>query len=71
MKIYQVSKRDGSWEHQGYLYFTNKREAEKASKKHNPYFDHDGEELGELNVDISVDGLMKALEIFASHPDNG
>ncbi len=72
MKIYQVSSVGNensvvNSEHQGYQYFDTKREA-KNLIANSPNYDC---EIRVLNLPVNKQGLLRALNIYASHPDNG
>lgn len=69
MKVYRMSVTDKSAEHQGYSYHTSRgalarAESEaKANEKETSWI--------EIEVELSKAGVIKALNIWGGHPDNG
>ena len=51
-------------ESKGYEYFTNKKSADFAARGEKDTID-------EFEVEISKQGIVNALNIYGSHPDNG
>lgn len=75
MKIYRLSYRgkDGgvvAGEHGGYDYVSSKRKAAKMKAR---AADHDQqvEEIKVIEVEISKRGILRALNRYGDHPDNG
>lgn len=68
MKIYRLSSDTNN--HDGYSFYSSKKEAIKEKniliKKYDSSVD-----IEKFEVEISKKGIIKALNIFASHPDNG
>jgi hypothetical protein len=69
MKIYRVSYRDSSDEHKGYEYFSNKTDAVKADNKNRGNQMRD--DVEEIEFQPTKSGVLRLLNIYASHPDNG
>lgn len=69
MKIYKLSYRDEGYEHKGYDYVSSKRKADRlAAKAHR----HDYEtEISVITINPTKKGILKALNQYAGHPDNG
>lgn len=69
MNIYQVSYRDDCDEHKGYSYHATRREARKTIKT----AEHAEQtcDVEKVTVSVTKAGILKALQRFASHPDNG
>jgi hypothetical protein len=69
MRVYQLSYRDQKEGHQGYGYFTSKAAAKKDATRAK----RNGCETTELVlwVEISKAGILRALNTYGGHPDNG
>ena len=72
MKIYRVhfssKEQDDNGESTGYEYFASAKAAKKAMhdvRKHKKC------EWYQIEVDASRDGIIRALNIYGGHPDNG
>lgn len=69
MKVYRMSVVDKFAEHQGYSYYTSRgalaiAEGEaRASEKETSWI--------EIEVELSKSGVIKALNIWGGHADNG
>jgi len=72
MKIYRVSKLERDGGHDGYLYLTNKTAAQKRQQEENkiPTNRNDGS-VEEINFTPTKSGILKMLNTWAAHPDNG
>jgi hypothetical protein len=75
MKFYQLHRTHEAGISAGYGYFTNKREAEQALtvwRKNSPgdVQDQDGE-IAEIQIEPTKDGILRALNRYAAHADNG
>lgn len=74
MRFYQVDLRGNTGESFGYEYFATRRE---AAKRHKEWIAEsgDGSECGTvisgIDVDCSKKGVLKLLNRYASHHDNG
>jgi hypothetical protein len=73
MKIYRVHIRQDEQgtavgPSAGYEYFSNRKEALKAFAKGYHYDDSD---LEQIDVEISKGGILRALNTYGGHPDNG
>lgn len=72
MRFYRVffnSDHDSSC---GFGWFTNKREAKRAAReweREDP--DDHRTEIESVDVDSTKRGILSALKIYATHPDNG
>jgi hypothetical protein len=69
MKIYRVAYRDAFSEHKGYEYFSNKAGAVKADNKNKANSTRD--EIEEIEIPATKKGIISALNIYCSYPDNG
>ncbi len=67
MKIWKVSTRGEDDEHRGYSYFRTKHEAEQDPDAHSGEYS----EIEIIVVEVSAAGILAALNLHASHPDNG
>lgn len=65
MKFYCVPIRNEDQNSGGYNWFTNKREAEAEHKAHGLY------DIQVVDIKPTKAGILRALNIHASHPDNG
>ena len=68
MKIYKVSFKDDYQEHQGYEYFTSKKDALKRIKDHwneYAYLEED------FDIKLNKNSVLQALNEHGGHPDNG
>ncbi len=71
MKIYVLSTQTNQDGHQGYDYFTNKKKA-VAQRKEIEGLNADATcTIVEGEVEISKDGIIRALNHWGDHPDNG
>lgn len=73
MKLYQVDYTCEAGNSAGYGYFGNKREAAKASnlwRAQGNELEH-GAEIRAIEVEPTKSGILKALNRFASHANNG
>jgi hypothetical protein len=78
MKVYRLSKWEAADGHRGFQYFSNRRDAVRALRD---WVDqHEGKERAEiragsdidkLDVKLTKQGIVQALNYYASHPDNG
>ena len=76
MKIYRVHLH---WEegsivagnNNGYCYFANKREAEKCFRSSDRDKAYDDIDFQEIKVPLTKAGVLRALNIYGGHPDNG
>jgi hypothetical protein len=66
VKFYQVSCQNEDRNHGGYLYFTDKCEAIAESRKQGR-----GGEFHPIEVKPTKAGILRALNQYAGHPDNG
>jgi hypothetical protein len=57
-------------EHDGYSYYTNKREAEQHQRAENDGM-KDGDDVIEYYFKPTRKGVLALLHMVASHPDNG
>lgn len=73
MRLYRVGARDDFEEHQGYEYFSSKREALKYVKNFNEYAPLCAMpiEVEETTFEMTKKGIIGLLTEWASHPDNG
>jgi hypothetical protein len=78
MKFYRLSKSSVVENHCGYEFFTSEHEANKARREWYGNFeieeqvtDRGGSEWEIIEVKPTKAGILKALNRFASHPDNG
>jgi hypothetical protein len=69
MRVYQLSYMDQHQEHRGFTYFGSKAAAKKEAKRAKS----NGVETTELVlwVEISKAGILRALNTYGGHPDNG
>jgi hypothetical protein len=68
MKVYRNGYRRADNEHCGYSFHTTKAEAALAARAEK----EDGSSETEVfEIEISKAGIMRALTILATHPDNG
>lgn len=70
MKLYKVSYRKSDYEHAGYEFFRNLRDANAAKKKWGNE-SNDTAEIELIEVNPTKSGIRNALNKHASHPDNG
>lgn len=56
-RVHSYDEKNGSF---GFLWYTNRREAEKP-----------GEPIEAVNIVPTKAGILRALQVYASHPDNG
>jgi hypothetical protein len=72
MKVYQVSLIGDGAEHAGYQYFSNQREAQKAVTHwcKDKSVEHDAS-MEIIDVEITKRGILRLLNRYASHADNG
>ena len=69
MKIYRVSVESNS-EHQGYSFHSSRGAAEKAIGEAKGR-DFEATQDMTLDVELNKAGVLRALNIWGGHPDNG
>lgn len=72
MRFYQVHLINDEGHSAGYHWFTNEREA----KSHVHHWTKDksvehSANIEPIDIEPTKAGILKALELYASHPDNG
>jgi hypothetical protein len=75
MKFYQLHRTHEAGESAGYEYFTGKREAESAlatwrRNRPGPDQDHQGT-ITPIEIEPTKPGILRALNRYAAHADNG
>jgi hypothetical protein len=71
MRFYQIHIRCENGSSAGFEYFTNKEEAQKCLRENienDPKEDHS---IKVIEIKPTKYGILSALNIYASHPDNG
>lgn len=69
MRLYRNSyRRADADEHTGYSFHTSKESAAKRAAASKP---HSTVETEAIEVETTKHGLIKALNLYAGHPDNG
>jgi hypothetical protein len=79
MRFYRVTFRCPDLQHLGFEWYTTKREAEAALRKAVRLSNKDASEptgaeqscVEVVEIDPSKDGILHALRVNATHPDNG
>jgi hypothetical protein len=78
MRFYQLHKTHEAGTSAGFDYFTTEREARRAfrewmgeSKDEERVCDREGTTLTTIEIDPSKAGILRALNRWASHPNNG
>jgi hypothetical protein len=84
MRFYRVHYLVDNGSSGGYEFFTSAREAQQAKRKHDkalrewnaehdigPEHDIDKAEIEEIKVKPDKYGILRTLNIYASHPNNG
>lgn len=70
MKVYKASYRLADTEHQGYQYFSNRKDAEREQRKNNLESGINGQ-VEEVEFELTKKGIIDLLNSEASHADNG
>jgi hypothetical protein len=73
MKIYQLGYRGVgvvNEEHGGYRYASSKREVARLTAEAKSS-DWPVEGVVEINVELTKSGVLRALNVYGGHPDNG
>jgi len=74
VKIYRVHHRDSVAESQGYEYFTSKKKAVKAARENAKDFEYAyaySDQVQIIEFKNNKKGILYALGVCGSHPDNG
>jgi hypothetical protein len=74
MKIYQLHRTHSAGESAGYEYFASRREAEKAAsdwrRSDDSLLGH-ASTIEQIEVEPTRRGILRALNRYANHADNG
>ena len=71
MKIYRNHHMDKDGESHGYSFFPKKSDALRAFENEEWHEYYGDEKAEEFTIDLTKDGLYRALTNLASHPNNG
>lgn len=71
MRFYRVDTSKDGGNSAGYEWFTNKREAEQHAAKFRNENPNEFVDVDTVDIVPSKKGILKALHLYASHPDNG
>jgi hypothetical protein len=70
MKFYQLILSHNAGESAGFEYFTTLNDAERTARKWAKSEDGSSE-IKVIEIEPSKSGILRALNHYASHPDNG
>lgn len=70
MRFYLVEQKEAG-ESFGFLWFTRKDKAEEALRECRGDGEDDESTLVVVNIEPTKQGILQALKLYASHPDNG
>jgi hypothetical protein len=71
MKFYSVHRTTEAGASAGYEWFTSKRKADAAATKWRTDNPDETATVGEWEIEPTKAGILAALNLHASHPDNG
>jgi hypothetical protein len=72
MKLYRVHLLIDSGASGGYEWFASKREADKLKREHDrKNGPEDSAEIQIIEVEPTRSGILRAFNIYGSHPNNG
>jgi hypothetical protein len=71
MKLYRLHMTQDFGVSAGYQFFTAWETAEKAKRKWLLETGDEGTEIDSIEVTVTGQGILDALNRYASHPDNG
>lgn len=71
MKIYRVEYKDESQEHKGFTFHAVKKEAVDRALDYRRKCKGGETQVEPITVRVTAAGVLRALQAYASHPDNG